>query len=536
MKFKHRYAAIFSTIGFVALNISYANHAPLPKTTSVNVDVDVKHDTSPPLRDMVPVFNTFNTLKQQFIPVLRPQLSFKGERKHDTALQHVPAADHFNFRVTHFQGLGLGLGSYLPHVVPPDANGAVGLSQYVQWVNNDFVVIDKKSGQVLPGYPMPGNVLWKGFGGLCESENDGNPIVKYDQLANRWIFTQVAHPSSGYLHYNFQCVAVSTTSDATGSYYRYAFQFDAFNDSPKLGLWPNAYYLTADMVNSQNYLGPRVCALERKAMLKGRNARMQCAQLDSYFSSLLPADLDGQAVPPQNTPGYLMQLGYEDDLYFWRFYTNWEAPHLSSFSGPLLVGVDPFNVACFDKQSDACIPQPGTLTTLESMSDRLMYRLSYRRKSNYGVLLATHTVKGNEDVDAAIRWYELRLKDGAFVPSVEQQGTYSPDAINRFIGSMAMDKRGNIALGFSLAAKQFYPSIALAVHLNSDPNGVISSEERVVSGSGSQENVPWWGEYSSMAIDPVDDCTFWYTNEYMKQTGNVNWSTYVGVFKLPSCN
>src|SRR5206468_1933985 len=200
-----------------------------------------------------------------------------------------------------FAGVGNGDYGFAPNAAPPDTNGAVGATQYVQWVNESFAVFNKSTGAIAAGFPKTGNTIWAGFGGGCQTNNDGDPIVQYDKLANRWILTQFSVSTTPFL----QCVAVSTTSDATGSYYRYAFSYGntQFPDYPKLGVWPDGYYISYNIFNNgQTFAGSKVCAFDRTSMLAGTPATQQCFQLSSSFGGLLPSDLDGSNAPPAGSP------------------------------------------------------------------------------------------------------------------------------------------------------------------------------------------------------------------------------------------
>ena len=408
---------------------------------------------------------------------------------------------------------------------PSDSNGAVGATQYVQWVNAQFAVYDKASGTLVYG-PVAGNTLWSGFGGPCETTNDGDPIAQYDKAANRWVMTQLANVSYGPPFY--QCIAVSTTSDATGGYYRYAFTFSNLNDYPKLGVWPDGYYLSANMFAKSGtnyaYVGPDVCALNRNAMLAGKSASMQCFQLTNFYYSLLPSDLDGSTAPPAGSPNYFLSLA-TNSLSLWKFHVDWTTPGNSTLTGPTNIPVAAYNEGC---SGGTCVPQPGTTQQLDSLGDRLMYRLAYRNFGDHESLVANHSVTANGVV--GIRWYELRSLGSS--PSVYQQGTYAPDSNYRWMGSIAMDQAGDIAVGYSVSSGNVYPAVRHTGRVPSDAPGTFEGESSMVEGSGSQ-SFSRWGDYSGMAIDPSDDCTFWYTNEYLQSSGS--WSTRIASFKFGSC-
>ena len=430
-----------------------------------------------------------------------------------------------------FDGVGSGFtgpqGTFTVQSAPPDTTGAVGRTQYVQWVNSSFAVFNKSTGAVVYG-PVPGNTLWSGFGGVCETRNDGDPIVQYDKAADRWIMTQFAVPTNGPF---MQCMAVSQTSDATGGYNRYAFQYTGFNDYPKLGVWPDAYYITFNMFNAAGtaFLGSQVCAYNRAAMLAGTAATQQCVQLSSAFGGVLPADLDGSTAPPASSPNYLINGG-TNNLNLWKFKVDWATPANTRLTGPTSIPVTAFNVAC---GGATCIPQPGTTQQLDSLSDRMMYRLAYRNFGDHESLVVTHSVQAGT-TPSAIRWYEIRNPNGT--PTVFQQSSYAPDTGSRWMGSVAMDKMGNMAVGYSISSSTIKPSLRYSTRLATDPLNTLSNETTVVAGGGSQlATLSRWGDYTQMSVDPIDDCTFWYTGQYLKVNGTFNWSTRIASFKMPNC-
>lgn len=419
-------------------------------------------------------------------------------------------------------------------VAPPDTNGAVGATQYVQWVNLRFAVFDKATGAMAAGFPKQGNAIWAGFGGPCETNNDGDPIVQYDKAANRWVLTQFSVSTTPYM----QCVAVSTTSDATGSYRRYAFSYGTdFNDYPKMGVWPDGYYITYNMFKrGRTFIGSMACAFDRDAMLGNstRAVTQQCFQLSSSYAGLLPSDLDGATAPPAGTPNLLLNFG-TNSLRVWKFHVDWTNSANTTLTGPATINVAAFSRAC---SGGTCIPQAGTTNQLDSLADRLMYRLAYRNFGDHEALVVNHSVASGSV--SGIRWYELRNQTGATMssstPVVYQQGTFQPDSTWRWMGSMAMDKVGNIAVGYSTSSSALRPSIRFAFRAPTDPAGVLGNESFVHDGTGVQTGtLHRWGDYSSISLDPVDDCTMWYTTEYLSANGSYNWSTRIASFKLGTC-
>ena len=427
--------------------------------------------------------------------------------------------------------------------VPPDPTGDVGPNHYVHWVNLSFAIYTRTGERVFG--PVPGNTLFAGFGGPCETTNDGDPIVLYDHLADRWLLSQFAIPNDLSGPY-YQCVAVSRTSDPTGAYARYEFVTSTtkLNDYPKFGVWPDGYYLSYNQYRNGLFLeGAGLGVLEREAMLAGAPARIVTFDLQSVdprFFGFLPADLDGPS-PPADAPGLFVAA--DDDVFGWpddriqifELRTSWANPAATRLDGPLVLPTAPFDSElCFFFRS--CIPQPNTTSRLDAISDRLMWRLQYRDFGDYEMLLANHTVDVDGTDRAGIRWYELR-RSGGQAWSIYQQGTYSPDPIHRWVGSMAMDRQSNVALGFSIASRTLFPSIHYVGRLADDPLGTLPRAEQVlVQGAGSQTSfTARWGDYTHLAVDPLDDCTFYYTNQYYSATASRAWQTRVGTFRFPSC-
>ena len=425
-------------------------------------------------------------------------------------------------------------------VAPPDTTGDVGPNHYVQWVNLRYSIYtltrdannEITAFNLVPGFPKNGNVVWQGFGGRCQSDNDGDPIVQYDQLADRWILTQFAVSGNPFT----QCVAVSTSPDPTGTYFRYAFSYNKdFNDYPKLGVWPDAYYISYNMFkNGRSFSGNRVCAFERAQMLVGGTARQACANTTAGHS-MEPADLEGTTLPPAGSPNLLLSIT-TSALQFWRFSVNWAAG-TGSLTGPINVaGVTAFSRAC---GGGTCIPQPGTTTQLDSLADRLMYRLSYRRFATHESMVINHSVTSGTGV--GVRWYELRNASGqtlgSAAPVVHQQGTFAPTNDFRWMGSAAMDKTGGIAIGYNISSATIVPSIRYAYRGPADPVGTLGNETSVLVGSGSQTgNLTRWGDYSTISVDPIDGCTMVFTTQFQPANGSFNWSTFIHSFKLSTCN
>lgn len=441
------------------------------------------------------------------------------------------------------------------NTAPSDVNGAVGATQYVQWVNSSTVgltIFDKTTGAVQLG-PVSGDVPWSGFVGsagadACRTSGQGDILAQYDKLAGRWVLSQfawlAANENTGPY---YQCVAVSTTNDATGTFNRYAFESKnaagaaVFNDYGKIGVWPDAYYITFVLFTplaTGNYLGPQVCGYDRVAMLAGSTAVAKCKEFGTTFGPLLPSDVDGTTAPPAGSPNYLMGFDFNGSgngsvLQLWKYsFTS------NTLSARTDITVAPFTIACPSSFGGACVHQPGTANRLDALADRPMYRLPYRNYGSREVLALTHSVQqagAARNGPLAMRWYELRNPNGAI--SVYQQGTYAPDTDSRWMGSIAMDRMGNMALGYSTSSDSVFPSVRYTGRLRSEPSGFMEAEASIIAGGGFQNaNLNRWGDYSAMSIDPTDDCTFWYTQQYMQTTGNFNWKTRIASFKFKNCN
>ena len=443
-------------------------------------------------------------------------------------------------------------------VLPPDTNGDVGPNHYVQFVNLSFKIWSlnrSTSTATLVKGPLPGRAIWDGFTAPCGTENDGDVIVLYDHLADRWFFSQFAWPNGKNGPF-YQCIAVSQTGDPTGSYYRYQYKWtsgagtNVLNDYPKFGVWPDGYYMSVNQFTAvtEAWRGTGVAVFDRTRMLQGQPASMVSFDLfpvDTNFSSLLPSDLDGQA-PPAGTPNYFAAvfdntvISSVDTLRLWEFHVDWANPSASTFgqSGQpdVVLPTASFNLLCFERMD--CIPQAGTTARLDALADRLMYRLQYRYFGAWSTLVANHTV----DVGggrAGIRWYQLQRNPGGW--SIQQQGTYAGDGSNsehRWVGSLAMDKMGDIALGYSVSSSSVNPSIRYTGRRSGDTAGTLpQGEVTLQAGGGSQTSSTMrWGDYTSISVDPLDDCTFWYTNEYYAApNSDRSWLTRVGSFVFPEC-
>ena len=421
-------------------------------------------------------------------------------------------------------------------VLPPDTVGAVGPSHYIQMVNSAFAIYDK-NGALLAG-PSQINALWAGFGGPCETDNDGDPIARYDHLANRWLLAQFA------IDKNMQCVAISRGANpVTGGWFLYAFRtLDAGGqpvtpDYPKIGVWPDGYYMSTQRGFPSS--GLDVWVFERDRMLAGQPARQVQFALGAPSIVLQPSDLNGPA-PPAGTPNFFIRqvdgqrFGGQDRIEVFAFSVNWANPSASTFQLITSLSTGAFDsVLCASDLMGACVSQPGTSQRLETLTAWPMFRAQYRNFGTREVLLLNHTVDATGQDRAGVRWYELRRQPGG--PwTIFQQATHSPDSTHRWMGSVAMDGAGNIALGYSVSSPQTFPGIRVATRRPSDPAGTFGPEVTVVNGGGSQTHpAARWGDYSSMDVDPVQPCTFWFTTLYYASTSAAGWRTRIAEVRMP---
>jgi hypothetical protein len=524
------------TAGSLFASTAYAQGGP-------EVIAPIKSDTSPELRSIRPEpRNPAAAIFRRVHPVRlnpnrqAPAAAALAVTLPDPVLQSLPGPTVDVTLGQGFDGVGDAFsgpqGSFVIEGAPPDTVGAVGETQFVQWVNSSFAIFDKATGKIVFG-PVPGNTLWKGFKGACANSNDGDPIVQYDKVANRWVMAQFSvSDSSGF----FQCVAVSTTSDATGKYKRFQFKYSDFDDYPKMGVWTDGYYISFNMFKGNSFLGSKVCVYDRDAMLgkTKRKVTQQCFQLGPAVFGLLPSDLDGATPPPAGSPNYFVALN-NNSLDLWKFHVDWA----NSASSTLGTGSDhapntnikvgAFKDACGGVD---CVQQSEVNGMLDSLGERLMYRLAYRNFTDHEALVVNHSVDAKGL--AAVRWYELRNPNGT--PAVFQQGTFAPDSNHRWMGSIAMDKAGNIAVGYSISSTSIHPGIRLAGRAPTDPLNKLGAELKIIDGGGSQTGVTRWGDYSALTVDPVDDCKMWFTTEFLKATGGFNWNTRVASFKFNSCH
>jgi hypothetical protein len=481
----------------------------------------------------------------------------------DGALQHTQSRmEAATGPIVSFEGLGSqdNFNIFGQRFNPPDPVGAVGPNHYVEMVNLTFAVYDRAGNVLVPATAV--GALWDGFAVADCSRNAGDAVVVYDRYADRWLLSQFTTAETDGNYYN--CVAISKTSDPTGAYYRYAFSTaQNFPDYPKYGIWNGSFVITTREFGDTGGYGVGVYALEKKKMLNGKpNARVVSFFLNGDDPNVLPligdgllsAYADGKDEPNKLSP--IPIVGTQDDgggygatfdaLNVFDLSIDWKNPNKASLELKAQLPVASFD-SIFPCSPDArdCLPQPGVTNASEYLDflgyrQRPTWRLAYRKFANHETLVTSQSVEAKAGV-AGMRWYELRRKDGVY--SLYQQGTYAPDdGIHRWMGSAAMDRDGSIALGYSVVnGDNVYPGIRYTGRLKGDPKGQMTlGESKIIKGTGVQTTTnSRWGDYTSLNLDPVDDCTFWYVNEYYtlegQQTSTVAWQTRIASFQLPNC-
>ncbi len=427
---------------------------------------------------------------------------------------------------------------------PPDPNGDVGPNHYVQAVNVE-IGIYSKTGTLLAALYF--DTLFSnansgtGTGTPCDSYggNRGDPIALYDATVDRWLIADFAWSNSSGPFY--ECIAYSKTGDpVSGGWNLYPMSTGTlFPDYPKFGVWSDGIYMSANIfLNGSSYNGPSVWALNRSELSSGATLHPQYFSLGSSYGTVLPANLRGSTLPPSGEPAFFASIDEPSTFHLWKFHVDWSNSSNSTFTGPTNLTVANFVMPCNAANTITCVPELNG-ESVDSLGDRLMMQLQYRNIGGTESLWANHTVAASASTGypTGIRWYEIRDPNGS--PFVYQQGTYMPnDSTYRWMGSLAVDGFGNMALGYSRSSMSMYPSIAYAGRLVTDTLGTLpQAETTLVSGTGSQSvncgGSPCnrWGDYSAMTIDPTDDCTFWYTNEYYVSTGG-DWQTRIGSFRL----
>ena len=501
--------------------------------------------------------------------------------------------------VTSFDGLGVGFeGPQGTTNVrnPSDNTLAVGPNHIVQIVNSRTAIFTKQgkkfdtSGRVLYG-PVETANFFKGFGGQCEATNNGDAVVRYDQVANRWLIVMplfrrgpvrpdqpgewkdggiyespIGRPNQpGAAAPLFQppapppappappgqrgrgnqpgpqgpysmCYAISASDDPLGSYYRYEFLRPLFPDYPRPAIWRDGYYVPTS--TGDDVIQKHACVVERDKMLKGQPAREQCAIIDGV-NFLNNADVDGKALPPNGAPNVMMASGgtqlkkvFENDgIYAWKFFVNWNDHTKTRVEGPEKIAVAPYHYLC-DGQLTHCVPQPGTDRRLDAQGDKIMSRVVYRKIGSREAVVATHSVNSSRG-GGGVRWYEFTI-DAKRGVTLHQYGTYAPDGLFRWMASPAIDRFGNIAIGYSFGGPAHFAGQRFAARLANDPPGTMTLREAVLVEGEDVQAAMRWQDYTTTAIDPSDDCTIWYVGDYIKK-GAASYSSKIGAFRLPGC-
>jgi hypothetical protein len=536
------------------------------------------------------------TAQQSPSPIVPPVMtSPPGAAKVEQKSQGIrPAAT----LVESFDGLGVGFAG--PHGTatvrnPSDNSLAVGPNHIFQIVNTRIAIYSKKgnqfdtTGKVLYG-PVPTNTIFKGFGGACEATNNGDAVVRYDQLADRWLVVmptfrrgavradqpQPGHsgdpaqvsvpgkpdqpgapvrlfsppvqlnqppqprgqtPPPGPQGPYSMCYAVSAGPDPFGPYYRYEFLRPLFPDYPRPAIWPDGYYIPTS--TGDEVIQKHACVADRAKMLKGQRATEQCVIIDGA-NFLNNADIDGHAVPPPGAPNIMMAAGgtqlkkiLEDDgIFVWKFHVDWKNPANTKVTGPEKIAVAPYHYLC-DGQLTNCVPQPGTDRRLDAQGDKIMAQLVYRKIGRRESIVAVHSVNTLAG-GGGVRWYEFRINKDRNV-SLYQQGTYAPEGFYRWMASPAMDRFGNIGIGYSFGGTPNFAGQRFAGRLAKDPLGQLTLHETVLAeGEGVQTSTLRWEDYAQTAVDPSDDCTIWYVGDYIKK-GATSYSSRIGAFRMPGC-
>jgi hypothetical protein len=505
--------------------------------------------------------------------------------------------------VASFDGLGVrfeGPQGSAPLRNPSDNSLAVGPDHIMQTVNTRMAIFTKKgkrydtTGKVLYG-PVPNNTVFKGFGGMCEATNNGDTVVRYDQLADRWLIVmpifrrgavrvdQPQAPRAGDPAQSSvagqpgqpgpavplfvpppsppaqtpplrgqqgqgqgqgqqqqgpysMCYAISAGPDPFGPYYRYEFLRPLFPDYPRPAIWPDGYYVPTS--TGDHVIQKHACVVERAKMIKGEPAREQCVVIDGV-NFLNNADIDGKALPPPGSPNVMMAAGgtqlknvFEDDgIFAWKFHVDWENPVNTKITGPQKIAVAPYHYLCGGQLTN-CVPQPGVDRRLDAQGDKIMARLVYRKIGARESLVAVHSVNTSAG-GGGVRWYEFRIGKGRSL-RLHQQGTYAPDGFYRWMASPAIDRFGNIGVGYSFGGTPNFAGQRFAARRANDPLGKLTLRETALAEGEAAQNVMRWEDYTQTAIDPSDDCTIWYVGDYLRK-GETNYSSRIGAFRLPGC-
>jgi hypothetical protein len=447
---------------------------------------------------------------------------------------------------------------------PPDPNGDVGLSHYILAVNDAYAIYDK-TGTLLASFTE--NQLWStGGANPCNGDSLGDPIVLYDPLADRWILTHIAFAFSGNDPVSpfYQCIAASKTSDpVAGGWWLYPVRMDpggtglppvgALNDYPKFGIWTDCLYMAANGFHEpgDNFIGTIFASFSRSDLYSGGPLTFALGFIMNFINApspftMIPSNLRGVLpgqLPAPGTPNYFVS----ESTTLFSFEVRKFTAGANCGGGGTLGAATNVSQTSYTGFPGVEVPQPNTTNLLDAIGDRLMQKVQYRKVGSSESLWVVHTV---QNIGSTVRpqWAEIDVTGATVDTTPVQQQIYAPDTtLHRWMGSLAVDNQGNMALGYSTSngVAPNFPSIAYSGRLASDPlNTLPQSEVQLVAGAGSQTNTcggdpcDRWGDYSAMSVDPVDDCTFWYTNQYYSSQENGtsgNWQTRIGSFMFPSC-
>ncbi len=573
------------TISVLSACNVYAQNDKLTSSTE-KPNSSTRHDISQEFSALLSAADKDGSINKEAVsmPVARPnakQQSFASIEQ--TAFGNKRAAR----LAESFDGLGVGFTGPQGTATlrnPSDNSLAVGPDHIVQTVNSMMAIFSKKgkkfdsSGKALYGPVRTANVF-RGFGGPCERINNGDAVVRYDQLADRWLIVmptfrkaplrndsltvKLVQPGDAIALYQppyvppdtsrtagarqargrdttgsfCMCYAISTSADPFGTYYRYEFKRDLFPDYPRPAVWPDGYYTTTS--TGDEVTERHAYVVDRNKMLKGEDATEQSFIIKDV-NFIINADLDGKELPPPGSPNIMMATGgwqlkkiFEDDgIYAWKYHVDWLDPSKTKLEGPVKIPVAPYHYLS-DGQLTKSVPQPGTEQRLDAQGDKLMARLVYRKIGDRESIVAVHSVNTTAG-GGGVRWYEFRLNKTGDA-DLFQQGTYAPEGNYRWMASPAMDKNGNIGIGYSFGGPNDFPGQRFAGRLSKDKKGLLTLNETVlINGEAAQNGTLRWEDYTQTAVDPSDDCTIWYVGDYLKKDAK-NYSTRIGAFRMKGC-
>ena len=396
---------------------------------------------------------------------------------------------------------------------PPDANGCVGPNHYMQTINTVYTIYNK-AGDLLAG-PTALNTLFSGVPG--SSCNNGDPIVLYDEQADRWMVAEFSLCEAT----DYMLIAVSTTNDPTGTWHKYSFDVDDMPDYEKFGIWQDGYYM-----GTNNSTGNDIYVFQRSQMLVGGTAQgigfnnpWRPTTIDG-FMCVPPIDNDG-TFAPAGSPGMFITInddaigGGTDQLWLYELDVDWTTPSNSTFTR-----IQQLDVAAFDSNFGEDwdnIQQPGTSKQLDAIPQVIMNVPQYRNFGSYQTIVCCHTVDVDGTDHAGLRWYELRKTGSDW--SVRQQGTYAPDGNSRWMGSIMLNTSGELGIAYSISSASVYPGIRYAgqsATAFAAATGILDVTEDIIqNGISSQTATNRYGDYAALQVDPADNETFWFTTEYI---------------------